>query len=41
MSTDKKLNKAPLSNTIQSRDFLGASLGKIAFPLIKVSVILT
>ena len=40
MSTDIKLSKAQLSKNIQSFEFLGALLAKLAGPLIKVDVLL-
>ena len=38
MSTDAKLSKAQISKTIQSGEFLGSLLGKLAGPLTKVAV---
>ena len=38
MLTNIKLSKAKLSKIIQSRRFLGALLGKLAGPLMKVAV---
>ena len=38
MSTDIKLSKAQLPKIIQSGGFLGALLGKLASPLIKIAV---
>ena len=41
MSTDVKLSKAQISKIIQSREYLGSLLSKIAGPLMKVAVPLT
>ena len=38
MSTDIKLSKAQISKIIQSEQFLGSSLSKLAGPLMKVAV---
>ena len=38
MWTDLKLSKAPISKTIQSEEFLGSLLSKLAGPLMKVSI---
>ena len=40
MSTDKKLSKAQISKTIQSGEFLGSLLSKLAVLLTKVAVTL-
>ena len=37
MSTDAKLSKAQISKTIQSGEFLGSLLGKLAGPLTRVA----
>ena len=41
MSTDIKLSKTQLSKIIKSDGFLGALLGKLAIPLMKVAVALS
>ena len=38
MPTDLKLSKAQISKTIQSGEFLGSSLSKLAGPLMKVAI---
>ena len=38
MSSDTKLSKVQLSKVTKSREFLGALLGKLAGPLIKIDV---
>ena len=38
MSTDLKLSKAQISEIIQSGEFLGSLLGKLASPLMKVAI---
>ena len=38
MSTDIKLSKAQISKTIQSGEFLGSLLSKLAGPIMKVAV---
>ena len=38
MLTDLKLSKAQISKTIQSGEFLGSSLSKLAGPLMKVAI---
>ena len=40
MWTDIKLSKAQISKIIQSGGFLGLLLSKLAFPLMKVAVLL-
>ena len=40
MSTDIKLSKAQITKTIQSGEFLGSLLSKLAGPLLKVAVFL-
>ena len=40
MSTDLKLSKAQISETIQSGGFLGSLLSKLAGPLMKVAILL-
>ena len=41
MSTDIKLSTSQLSKIIQSGGFIGALLGKLAGPLMEVTVMLT
>ena len=41
MSTDIKLSKTQLSKVIKSEGFIGALLGKLAIPLMKVAVSLS
>ena len=38
MSTDLKLSKAQISKIIQSREFLGSLLSKLAGPLMKIAI---
>ena len=38
MSTDIKLSKEQLTKLIQSGEFLGAVLGKLAGPLMKIGI---
>ena len=38
MSNDLKLSKAQISKIIQSGEFLGSLLGKLAGPLMKVAI---
>ena len=40
MSTDLKLSKAQISKIIQSGEFLGSFLSKLAGPLMKIAIIL-